>query len=400
MNSKLKNARVLIVGGGVSGASLAIRLAREDLEVVLVEKDKFPRHKLCGEFVSPECLAHFESLGVLDQMAEIGGDSIHETRFFAQNGKSIAVPSEWFFNGNNGALGISRSEMDFCLLRKAGEDGVTVLEETAVADVNIKDNILKSISIRNKSNRLTDIKADLVIDATGRSRVLGKLIEKERRTKTRKRKVQHVGFKTHLRNVRLDRGVCEIYFFRGGYGGLSYVENGTANHCFLIDSRVVREFKGNPERIVNEVIFKNARAFEMMENAQKKFDWLAVSVERFGRQPTNNIANLIPIGDASAFIDPFTGSGMLMALESSKILADVISCDLSRLAPAKISIFKAEYEMRHSSAIGRRLRICAIMRKLSFSSTLVNPMISVASISNRLLQKFTSLTRPHRKFRF
>jgi len=104
MNSKLKNASVLIVGGGVSGASLAIRLAREDLEVVLVEKDKFPRHKLCGEFVSPECLAHFESLGVLDQMAEIGGDSIHETRFFAQNGKSIAVPSEWFFNGNNGAL--------------------------------------------------------------------------------------------------------------------------------------------------------------------------------------------------------------------------------------------------------------------------------------------------------
>ena len=68
--SKIQNlkSKIAIVGAGPAGASLAIRLAKENFDVTLIERDKFPRHKLCGEFVSPECLAHFRALGVLDEM--------------------------------------------------------------------------------------------------------------------------------------------------------------------------------------------------------------------------------------------------------------------------------------------------------------------------------------------
>ena len=104
---------------------------------------------------------------------------------------------------------------------------------------------------------------------------------------------------------------------------MSFVENGLANHCFLIKAEIVKEFGGDANKIVEEVIFQNKRARETMENAAPVFDWLAVSVDGFGRKNLNPAKNLLTVGDAAAFIDPFTGSGMLMALESAEILAQI-----------------------------------------------------------------------------
>src|SRR5687767_7519136 len=95
--SEIRNpkSQIVVVGAGPAGASLAIRLAASGFEVTLVEREKFPRHKLCGEFVSPECLDHFAELGVLEEMFAIGGDRITETRFYAPSGRNVVVPSEW-----------------------------------------------------------------------------------------------------------------------------------------------------------------------------------------------------------------------------------------------------------------------------------------------------------------
>ncbi len=78
---------ILIVGAGVAGSSLAVRLARENFHVTLSERESFPRHKLCGEFISPEALVHFKKLGVLDEMLAIGGDRIGETVFYSARGQ-------------------------------------------------------------------------------------------------------------------------------------------------------------------------------------------------------------------------------------------------------------------------------------------------------------------------
>ena len=123
--------------------------------------------------------------------------------------------------------------------------------------------------------------------------------------------------------MHLEKGVCEIYFFRGGYGGLSYVEDGLANHCFLIEAETVKKFSGDAGKIVENVVFGNKRARQTLKDAEPVFDWLAVSIDGFGRKNLPPTTNLLTIGDASAFIDPFTGSGMLMALESAEILAEI-----------------------------------------------------------------------------
>lgn len=382
--SKLQNPKpkILVVGAGPAGVSLAIRLAKKGFEVCLIERDKFPRHKLCGEFVSPECLEHFKELNVFDEMISIGGDRITETVFYAPNGKFISIPSEWFNADQQSALSISRAEMDFHLLEKAKKIGVKVLEETQVIGLLFESQRVCGVKARVKTTETIEILADLTIDATGRANILGKLAakiksaEEDKKLKGEKNKNRLVGFKTHLKNVNLEKGRCEIYFFRGGYGGLSFVENNLANHCFLIKADVVKEFNGQTNKLLENVIFQNKRAFETMKDSEPVFDWLAVSVESFGRKNLSSAPNLLSIGDAAAFIDPFTGSGMLMALESGRILAEIITNN--------VFVFNnilEQYKLAHQSKFQNRLRLCSMIRRAAFMPNLTKMLVSVLSLS-------------------
>ncbi len=392
----------VIVGAGPAGASLAIRLAKSGFEVVLIEREKFPRHKLCGEFISPECLEHFRELGVLDEMLASGGERVTETVFYAPNGRNVSVPSEWFGNAQ-GALSLSRAEMDFRLLEKAKEIGVRVLEETQVVGILFEDNKVCGVKVKSKSGETFEIAADLTIDATGRANVLGKLTAKSRRGEEEKRRRGEkltirnpqsairnrlVGFKTHLENANLEKGRCEIYFFRGGYGGLSRVENNLANHCFLVKADLVKKYIGQTNLLVEEVIFENRRARETMRDAKPVIDWLAVSVDGFGLKDLNPAENLFAVGDAAAFIDPFTGSGMLMALEGAKSLAKTIA--ENRFSPDEMA---ESYKLNFQQRFQKRLRICALMRRAAFVPNLAKTLISALSLSRSAREILARSTR-------
>src|SRR5688500_9713962 len=171
MKSKIQNpkSKIAIVGAGPAGASLAILLARENFEVILIEREKFPRQKLCGEFISPECLAHFRQLGVLDEMISAGGERISETVFYAPNGNSVSIPTGWLGAGFHGALSLSRAEMDFRLMEKAKAAGVEVLEEASAVGLLFEKTEVCGVKARVKNNELKEIAADLTIDATGRA---------------------------------------------------------------------------------------------------------------------------------------------------------------------------------------------------------------------------------------
>ncbi len=398
MHKDKPKLKIAIVGAGPAGTSLAIRLAKNNFAVTLVEREKFPRHKLCGEFISPECLEHFRELGVLDEMLIRGGDRISQTIFYSENGKNVSVPSEWFGGSRKGALGLSRAEMDFRLMKKAKSLGVEVLEENQVVGLLFENEKVCGIRLKNSNGENKEIYSDLTIDATGRAKVLSKMAGKEKERIREKRGIikspkagtrnSLVGFKAHLRNVEMPKGRCEIYFFRGGYGGLSYVEDGVANHCFLIKAEIVKEFKGDVNKILNKVIFKNERARAMMESSENVFDWLAVSVDGFGTKDLNPAENLLTVGDASAFIDPFTGSGMLMALESADILSEIITENHFSL-----NEIPKVYKTLHKSKFQKRLRVCSVMRRLSFTPNFAKIAISLLSLSRKSREILVHSTR-------
>src|SRR6476659_7174287 len=164
--------RIVIAGGGPAGSSLAIRVARKGFSVTLVEREEFPREKLCGEFISPECLSHFDELGVGGGLLSSGGSRIEKTVFYARNGRSVTVPSEWF-NTSQLALGLSRAAMDDVLLKQATAVGAETVTGRAITGLCVDGG--KIAGVVTKGSGAGTITGDLFVDATGRAAILTKL---------------------------------------------------------------------------------------------------------------------------------------------------------------------------------------------------------------------------------
>jgi flavin-dependent dehydrogenase len=356
------------------------------MKVLLAEQKQFPRPKLCGEFISPECLGHFAELGVLEQMTLSGGVDLERTVFYSRSGRSVTVPSEWFSAGSN-ALGLSRAKMDAVLMSHAAAAGVDVRQNmTAVGLLRNADSTICGVRLRDESHRTLDIHAHLVIDATGRSRILVRLADPT----TKKRRADFVAFKTHLSGAAVPEHNCEIYSYRGGYGGSSRVEGGLNNVCFIINAAIAKQHGSDAEQIMRNVLFTNRQAKRSLGEAQVAEQWLAVPIENYGRSALSPTPGLIAIGDAAGFIDPFTGSGILLALESSRIAADAITA-------AGMSSFAAmlsEYQMQYTSAFENRLKVSSIVRKAAFVPFFADAVINGLSLSKRLTRRLAKATRP------
>lgn len=375
------NYDVIIAGGGPAGASAAIHLARGGMRVMLVEQKKFPRAKLCGEFISPECRSHFEKLGVAEAMASSGPAFLDQTVFYSTKGHHVAVPSKWF--GGRAALGLSRAVMDEVLLRAAQKNGVRVFEGASITEPLLDGENVVGVRLKVDGGH-EDFHAPLTIDATGRARVLSRKLNQ-----VNCKRPSLVAFKAHLRNTRVAPGACEIYFYRGGYGGLSTVEASTSNLCFIIAAEYVKQCNSDPEIVLRQFVMKNRRAAHTLETAEVCSEWLSASWERFGRQRPSPAPGLLTIGDSAAFIDPFTGSGMLMALESGELVAQVIlrhrnhPCDAITL----------DYTAAYRRAFDSRLRICGLLRHAAFSPRLAELGIAICGASERLRSRLARATR-------
>lgn len=374
--------KVAIAGGGPAGSSLAIRLAAAGFDVTLIERESFPRQKLCGEFISPECLAHFEDLGVTDSMLARGGDRLTKTIFYERGGRSLTIPSEWF--GSSGALSLSRAAMDLILLERARATGVNVRESTRITNLKFEGERVAGIYVRGDNGSSSTIEADLVIDATGRAAVVHRMLDKKIGNAARRPPL--LGFKTHMTGVDLEPGRCEIYSFEGGYGGLSFVEDGVANFCFLVKSNVAKKYGGKAGSIVAGPISENSRAAVTLRNARPVYDWLAVAVDRFGKKELAPVPNVLTVGDAAAFIDPFTGSGMLLAFESSEILARSIiknSSHAEAIGPTYNNWFDQQFLAR--------LRICRLVRRAAYVPGAASIVINILA-SSRVASSFLTRT--------
>lgn len=396
MIRKSRTYDVIIAGGGPAGSSAAIHLALRGARVLLAEQKKFPRPKLCGEFISPECITQFEQLGVSDQMLATGPSPLTETVFYSQAGASVSVPSDWFRKGGV-ALGLSRAEMDERLLRRAAEVGVEVREGTSVTSLNFANGRVAGVNLKTHNSE-EPVSAPITIDATGRSRMLARMAAKNGSVRSQQREL--VAFKAHLRNTSVAHGACEIYFYRGGYGGLSSIENGLSNLCFIVNARDVRGCQSNTDRVVREIVCRNQRASHTLREAVLDSDWLAVSLEGFGRHSPTPFDGLLTIGDAASFIDPFTGSGILMALESGELVANTIMRRLPQLNELQLQTLSEQYRAAYERQFNSRLRLCSLIRRAAFAPGVADFAIRLFGASDTLRRQVARATRSQAKRNF
>ena len=198
--------------GGSAGASAVIHLATRGARCCWLNK-VFPVRSYAVNSL-PEC-ANTRSAGPHYQMYRLTGN-LAETVFYSRNGSKVSVPSSWF--GSDGvALGLSRAEMDERLLRRAYAAGATVLEDAHVTDLVFEDGQVQGVTIRAGSQS-EPYRAAITIDATGRTRALARRLSAGKEN-AKPRRPPMIAFKAHLENTLVAPGVCEIYFYRRGYGG-------------------------------------------------------------------------------------------------------------------------------------------------------------------------------------
>jgi flavin-dependent dehydrogenase len=270
--------------------------------------------------------------------------------------------------------------MDDVLLKRARECGVEVIEGATITEPILDRNIVRGVKFKINGDEHQHT-APLTIDATGRARILTrKLHAGETRSKAKL-----IAFKVHLRNTRVAPGACEIYFYRDGYGGLSSVEGDISNLCFITSAEQVKRYHSNPDLVMRELVMKNQRAAHTLAHAQPESEWLSASWERFGRQQPSPAKGLLAIGDSAAFIDPFTGSGMLMAFESGELAADVIIRNRNAV--------EADYTAAYLRKFDSRLRISGWLRRAAFKPRLAGFGIALCGASKHFRSRLVRATR-------
>lgn len=264
--------RLTVIGGGPAGACAAITACRHGAQVDLFERSKLPRHKVCGEFVSPEMLPLLEALGVAREFSDRGPARIGRLLLqFGSRKKVAALPES--------AYGLSRYAFDDLLFRRAVEAGARHVSSPAAADPTPPVVIAHG-------------RKDAVSGKGGRI----------------------FGFKAHYRGPAGD--AIELHFFDGGYVGINAVENGVTNVCGLARESLLAGIGFEYDALIEAVPSLRDRLGPLT----RSMDWLTtgplVYGNRFEETPREGV---YPAGDALSFVDPFTGSGMYCAVVSGMI---------------------------------------------------------------------------------
>lgn len=301
---------IVIIGGGLAGLVSAIHLSKAGISVILIEKNEYPRHKVCGEYISNEVLPYLQYLEA-DPLT-IGAKKINRLLISTTGGKTIETKLPL------GGFGISRYTLDYFLSRKAVANNCTILKD-AVTDVVFTDEIFRITTKEGK-----EITAKAVIGAYGKRSKLDAVLNRE----FIKNKSPFVAVKTHLKGA-FPEDLVALHNFKGGYCGISQVENGNLNVCFLANYKTFQQYK-NIETYQQEVLYKNRHLKTIFETSTPVFPQpLSISQISFSnKSPIEN--HMLMCGDAAGMIHPLSGNGMAIAIHSGKIAAELLINYLSK----------------------------------------------------------------------
>lgn len=334
---------VIVIGGGLAGLSLALHLSLKNKKILVLEKQSFPRHKVCGEYVSNEALGYLQSLGV-DPYA-YGAKPI--TQFEITTRKNQRITAQLPLGG----FGMSRYALDALLAERAQLCGAEVLIETVDRIVFDKD----SFTVGTKEGH--SFKATFAVGSFGKRSNLDKTLN---RTFIQK-KSPYLAVKTHVAGHFPDNKVA-LHNFEGGYCGVSRVENNNINLCYIANYKTFKKHKSLQEFEEN-VLTQNPHLHQIIQDSTPVFtEPLTISQISFDRKPL--IENhLLMCGDAAAMIHPLCGNGMGMAISSACMLSKLLLDFFDGKIQNRNQLEKM-YLTRWKQAFASRLRMGHLMASI------------------------------------
>lgn len=374
---------VAIAGAGVAGGSLALRLARAGARVVLIDAARFPRDKLCGEFLSPESWAVLDRLGLAGPVRRLGYQPIRRVRVTTPRGRVL----ESDFAGPDGVPGIalSRAALDDLILRTARDAGVVVLDGTRVRGPLVRDGCVAGVVVRRGADEPFDVPATVTVAADGRH---SPLVRRTGSTRTRSRfRPPLFGMKRHLTvpdGHSEPAGTVGLHLVPGGYVGACRVETGLTNLCGLLPESLLQLHRGDLDRLAAAVFPANAVLDRLWRSGRPAGDWKTIAGVRV-ETSTPGLPGILYAGDGQGTIDPLGGQGMTMALLGAEMLAPMVARALIKGGAS--ATLQSDYAAAWHQRFDRRVALCR-----AFHHALVNPwLIDGASAFKTLAPRLLAL---------
>jgi menaquinone-9 beta-reductase len=340
-----------IIGGGVAGLTLANLMAEKGRSVIVFEKEKYPVRKVCGEYLSMEVWDFLIRLGL--DLNQINPPRIKNLKISAPSGNYFAHSLD------PGGFGLSRYFFDMALADLAKNKGATIKENCPVVDVKTSDD-LTTIKTQNGYT----VNAKIACGAFGKRSVMDKKLD--RPYIKQRPKINYVGVKYHV-EANLPSDQIELHIFKGGYCGISKVEDGNYCLCYLMDARYLKEYK-DIETAEHKVLATNPFLKDYFSRFPRIEDAVTISQLSFGVKSTDE-SEILFLGDAAGFIAPLTGNGMSMAMRSANVLSLLLE---QYFIGGNKDQLNSQYQKEWEKLFKSRVRRSLLLQRLFTDSSIIS----------------------------
>jgi flavin-dependent dehydrogenase len=297
---------VAVAGGGLAGLASSIQLAKKGFRVILFEKNYYPFHRVCGEYISEESRSFLSSLGVPFEQLDL--PLIRKLMVSSPDGSIMNCGLE------PGGFGVSRYRLDAILAGIAQSAGVIIQEGTKVNEIRYETGRMKLL-INNQ-----ELTARLVIGSFGKRSNLDLKWKRPFVLDKPGKLNNYIAVKYHIKTDH-PADTIALHNFSDGYCGISRIEDGLYCMCYLTTANNLGLSNNSIKMMENQVIRKNPHLDKIFSSAE--FCWkdpLSISQVSFAAKSLVE-DHVLMAGDAAGMITPLCGNGMSMALHASKILS-------------------------------------------------------------------------------
>ena len=363
----------IIIGGGLGGLTLSIQLVNKGYKVALLEKETYPFHKVCGEYISMESWNYLINCGI--KLPDLNLPRLEKLKVSAPNGNFITHQL------NPGGFGISRYKLDNLLAIEAKKQGVFLLENCKVNDVTktTGNNYLVY-------SNFDTIQSKMVIGSFGKRSNLDIKLNRSFIQNKAKGLDNYIGIKYHVK-ANLPHNVIELHNFKNGYCGISKIEGDRYCMCYLTTAQNLKKFDGNIKKMEENVLYKNPFLEKYFTTFESFYEEpLAISQINFSNK-TQHEKGIIMLGDSAGSITPLCGNGMSMAMKASKILSDLLpqyfenEINNTQLIEKYIDLWKQNFSTR--LFVGRRIQ--SVFGNETMTNLLINSLKPMPFLVNKLV---------------
>ena len=380
----VENYDISIIGGGPAGSTAAIYFARLGYRVSVFERQKFPRETLCGEFLSHEVTSILKELNLFDDFLTHNPNEINSFRFIDKTGNSTSTKL------NFQAYGLRRSVFDNFLLTQAGAEGAAVFQHQEVKSIErIKDELFR-LQVKDDKGNLNLIDSKIVIAAYGKKNILDKVLNR----KFVELKSNLNGIKFHVECEHFNsfpKDEIQIVSSKNIYCGFNKVDNNKITVCSLIDNS---NNSMHPNELLKNLILKNDHLKNYVSNTFTKIldnsKIYGTGNIYFGkREKVNN--GIFMLGDAAGIITPLAGDGIGMAMQSAKLLSEILDNGFKKKLGRKI--IENNYKIEWENLFDDRVRNARLIQKIILSKRGNFIGRTVIKIYPNVIRKLINITR-------